>query len=139
MDNFSIFDDSFQECLHHLELVLNCCHEKHLTLFWKKYHFMVQNNIVLKHVISKNDIEIDKTKVGLIINLPSLQLVKDIWCFLSHAKFFRRFIKNISKIIRRLIYLLAKNVLFNFILDYFRAFEQLKKALIPTPIIIAPN
>lgn len=63
MDDFSTSGYSFQQCLHHLKLVLMHCREKQLTFKWKKDHFMVQNGIVLGHVISKNGIEIDKAKV----------------------------------------------------------------------------
>jgi hypothetical protein len=52
MDDFSIFGSSFQECLHHLTLVLVRCKEKNLVLNWEKCHFMVKQGIVLGHVIS---------------------------------------------------------------------------------------
>jgi len=41
MDDFSIYRDSFDQCLHHLELVLQRCKEKNLTLNRKNFHFMV--------------------------------------------------------------------------------------------------
>ena len=52
-----------EECLLHLEVVLQRCIEKDLVLNWEKCHFMVQQGIVLGHIISKNDIEVDKAKV----------------------------------------------------------------------------
>jgi hypothetical protein len=52
MDDFSIFDSSFQECLHRLTLVLVRCKEKNLVLNWEKCHFVVKQGIVLGHVIS---------------------------------------------------------------------------------------
>jgi len=53
MDDFSIYRDSFEQCLHHLELVLQRCKEKNLTLNWEKCHFMVRQGIVLGHEISR--------------------------------------------------------------------------------------
>jgi hypothetical protein len=41
MDDFSVFGSSFEECLHHLTLVLERCKEKNLVLNWEKCHFMV--------------------------------------------------------------------------------------------------
>jgi hypothetical protein len=41
MDDFLVFGSSFEECLHHLTLVLVRCKEKNLVLNWEKYHFMV--------------------------------------------------------------------------------------------------
>jgi len=63
MDDFSIYGDSFNQCLHHLELVLQRYKEKNLTLKWEKCHFMVRQGIVLGHEISKREIEVDKAKV----------------------------------------------------------------------------
>jgi len=39
MNNFSICGDSFDQYVHHLELVLQRCKEKNLTLNWEKCHF----------------------------------------------------------------------------------------------------
>ena len=64
---------------------------------------MVQQGIVLGHVISKRGIEVDRAKVDLIANLPPPTNVKDIRAFLGHAGFFRRFIKDFSKVARPLL------------------------------------
>jgi hypothetical protein len=42
MDDFSVFRSSYEECLHHLTLVLVRCKEKNLVLNWEKCHFMVK-------------------------------------------------------------------------------------------------
>ena len=38
MDDFSVFGSTFEECLHHLSLVLVRCKEKNLVLNWEKCH-----------------------------------------------------------------------------------------------------
>jgi len=38
MDDFSIFGNSFDDCLTDLEKVLSRCEEKKLLLNWEKYH-----------------------------------------------------------------------------------------------------
>jgi len=63
MNDFSIYGDSFDQCLHHLKLILQYCAEKNLTLNWEKCHFMVRYGIVLCHEISKNGIEVDKPRL----------------------------------------------------------------------------
>jgi hypothetical protein len=63
MDDFSVFESSFQECLDRLTLVLVRCKEKNLVLNWEKCHFMVKQGIVLGHIISQRGIEVDKAKV----------------------------------------------------------------------------
>nr|GEU64319.1 reverse transcriptase domain-containing protein [Tanacetum cinerariifolium] len=63
MDDFSVFGNSFNTCLSHLEKMLKRCEDTNLCLNWEKSHFMVKEGIVLGHKISKNRIEVDKAKV----------------------------------------------------------------------------
>ena len=114
MDDFSIYGDAFDQCLHHLELVLQRCKEKNLTLNWEKCHFIVRQGIVLGHEISRRGIEVDKAKVEVIAKLPPPKSIKDIRSFLGHVGFHRRFIKDFNKIARPLTNLLAKDVPFDF-------------------------
>ena len=65
--------------------------------------------------------------------------VKDIRSFLGHAGFYRRFIKDFSKISKPLCKLLAKDASFEFHDACQEAFEILKKALISVPILQPPN
>ena len=79
----------------------------------------------------------DKAKIEVIEKLPPLSSIKGIRSFLGHAGFYRRFIKNFSKISKPLCQLLEHNIEFNFDEACLKAFEILKKALIFAPIIIA--
>nr|GEY28671.1 reverse transcriptase domain-containing protein [Tanacetum cinerariifolium] len=76
MDDFSVFENSFQTCLSHLEKMLKKCEDTNLCLNWEKSHFMVKEGIVLGHKISKNGIEVDKAKVDVISKLPHPTTVK---------------------------------------------------------------
>ena len=53
MDNFSVFGDSYEECLENLRRVLERCKEKNLVLNWEKCHFMVTQGIVVGHIVSR--------------------------------------------------------------------------------------
>ena len=66
MDDITIYGGTFEECLANLETVLRRCIEKNLVLNWEKCHFMVNQGIVLRHVIYSMGIEVDKAKVELI-------------------------------------------------------------------------
>ena len=108
MDDITVYGESFDECLIHLETVLHRCIEKNLVLNWEKCHFMVNQGIVLGHIISERGIEVEKAKVELISKLPSLTNVKIVRKFLGHAGFYHRFIRDFSKIAKPLTSSLKK-------------------------------
>ena len=70
MDECSVYGDSFDRCLENLALVLKRCMETNLVLNWEKCHFLVEQGIVLGHVISSRGIEVDKSKIDIIHSLP---------------------------------------------------------------------
>ncbi|KAK6140963.1 hypothetical protein DH2020_025296 [Rehmannia glutinosa] len=127
---------SFDHCLHNLSLVLQRCEETNLVLNWEKCHFMVKEGIVLGHHISCTGLEVDRAKVVAIEKLPPPSNVKGIRSFLGHAGFYRRFIKDFSKIVKPLCNLLEKDAIFCFDESCLQAFEQIKKALVSAPIMI---
>ncbi|XP_026432408.1 uncharacterized protein LOC113329796 [Papaver somniferum] len=139
MDNFSVFGSSFDEYLHHLTLVLMRCKEKNLVWNWENSNFMVQSGIVLGHIVSFMGIEVDRDKVDLISKLRPLRKVTEVRSFLGHAGFYRRFIKDFSKISRPLCNLLGKDVAFVCDETFVVAFEKLKLLLTFAPIIQPPN
>ena len=112
IDDITIYGNTFEQCLANLETVLHRCIEKNLVLNWEKCHFMVNQGIVLGHVISRKGIEVDKAKVELIFKLPPPTNVKTVRQFLGHVGFYRRFIKNFSKIAKPLYKLLEKDTKF---------------------------
>nr|GEW02593.1 reverse transcriptase domain-containing protein [Tanacetum cinerariifolium] len=114
MDDFSVFGNSFSTCLTNLEKMLKRCEDTKLALNWEKSHFMVKECIVLGHKISKKGIEVDKAKIEVISKLSHPTTVKGIRSFLGHAGFYRRFIKDFSKISRPMTHLLEKNSPFIF-------------------------
>jgi hypothetical protein len=73
---------------------------------------MVTNDIVLGHIVSSKGIEVDKSKIELIANLPTPKYVKDVRSFLGHAGFYRRFMKDFSVISKSLCNLLIKENVF---------------------------
>nr|GFC82502.1 reverse transcriptase domain-containing protein [Tanacetum cinerariifolium] len=76
MDDFSVFGNSFKNCLSRLDKMLQRCKDTNLSLKWEKSHFMVKEGIVLGHKISKNKIEVDKAKINVIAKLPHPTTVK---------------------------------------------------------------
>ena len=138
-DDFSVYWKSFDDCLINLDRVSQRCEQTNLVLNWEKCHFMVNEGIVLGHKISERGIKVDKAKVDAVEKIPCPKDMKGIRSFLGHVGFYRRFIKDFSKISRHLTNLLQKDVPFIFDDDCLEAFKTLKKALISTPVVQPPD
>ena len=93
-----------------------------MALNWEKCNFMVTEGIVLGHKIFTADLEVDQAKISLIKTMIPLTTVKGIRSFLGHARFYKRFIKDFSKISRPLCRLLEKDAKFEFDEEYKFAF-----------------
>ena len=138
MDDFTVYGSNFEQCLQNLGTVLHRCQDKNLALYWEKCHFMVTEGIVLGHRISAVRLEVDQAKVSIIKTLPPPTTVKGIRSFLGHASFYRRFIRNFSKIARPLCRLLEKDVKF-FDESCQYAFKEIKSRLVEAPIMAKPD
>nr|KYP76152.1 Retrovirus-related Pol polyprotein from transposon opus [Cajanus cajan] len=90
---------------------------------------MVREGIVLDCKVSPKGMEVDPAKVDIISKLPPPINMKGIKSVLGHAGFYRRFIKDFSKIAKPVNNLLLKNNMFDFDNDCLQAFELLKSSL----------
>ena len=79
-------------------------------LNWEKCHFMIKEMVFLGHRVSLKGIEVDLTKIAIIEKLSPPENVKGIRSFLGHVGFYRRFIKDFSKIVKPLCNLLKNDV-----------------------------
>ena len=109
MDDFLVYGSSFEKCLENLETVLQRCQDKNLVLNREKCHFMVTKGIVLGHKNFVPTLEVDQAKVSVIKTLFPPTTFKGIRSFLGHVGFYRRFIRDFSKISRPLCRLLEKD------------------------------
>ncbi|KAL0548815.1 hypothetical protein IC582_013289 [Cucumis melo] len=89
MDDFTVYGNSFDACLASLELILNRYIETNLVLNYEKCHFMVSHGIVLGHLVSSKEIEVDKEKIDIMQKFSYPTCLKDVRSFLSSAGFYR--------------------------------------------------
>jgi hypothetical protein len=98
MDDFTVYGDSFDKCLENLSLVLKRCIETNLVLNYEKCYFMVEQGIILGHVVPWCGLEVNKAKIDVNSSLPYPSCVREVHSLLSHASS----IDTLSKISRRL-------------------------------------
>jgi len=111
------------------------CEKTNLILNWEKCHLMVKKGIVLGHRISKKGIEVGKAKIKAIDKLLPPTIVKGVRSFLGHVGFYRRLIKDFSKISKPLCNMLLKGTKFQFDEEWKTTFMILKEKLMTTPIV----
>jgi hypothetical protein len=139
MDDFTPYGNSFDEALDNLDKVLQRCREMNLSLSNEKCNMMMNEGIVLGHHLSSRGIEVDKDKIKIITLLPTPLKPKDVRRFLGHARYYRRFIKDFSKIASPLFTLLSKDVDYCWTLNCQQDFETIKEKLSTAPVLQGPN
>jgi hypothetical protein len=93
----------------------------------------------LGHIISEGGIFVDSSKVKDVLSWKTLQNVSDIRSFLGLAGYYRRFIEGLSKISKPMTELLAKDNTFEWTPRRETSFQELKKRLTTTPVLIMPD
>ena len=94
---------------------------------------------MLGHIFSGKGLEVDKSKIEVIQNLPLPTTVKYLRSFLGDVSFYRRFIQDFAKVSKPLTTLLCKDKDFINDEEEKRTFTMLKQALIEAPIRQSPN
>ena len=139
MDDFIVYGNTFDECLKNLGKILKRCIEANLSLSNEKCYMILTEGIMLEHHISSSGIKVDPTKIQVIVNLMPPTNQKEVRSFLGYAGYYRRFIKNFSKITLPQFKLLAKDVEFQWTNHCQNAFQILKGKLLVVPILRGPN
>ena len=150
-DDKLISSRSFEEHITDLEEVFKRIRNSGLTLKASKCIFGQFSIEFLAHIISKNGIEPTNEKIKAISNYPVPTQLIDVKAFLGLCGYFRRFIKDFSKIAEPLssldkivdrvalydntIRVADRGKLFRWGPEQIIAFESLKRALINAPIL----
>lgn len=109
VDDILIFLRTFQEHLNHLSQVFDRLHHANLKLHPQKCNFAVNEIKFLGYIISRDGVKVDPEKTSAINKVPVPQTQKQLRSVLGMANFYRRFIKNYSKIVSPLHALLHKD------------------------------
>jgi hypothetical protein len=135
LDDILIFSRSLEEHKRHVRLVLERLRANGLFTKPEKCSFHQDETEYLGYIVSPNGVKMDPKKVTAIIDWPEPSSVHDLQVFLGFANYYRRFVKNYSKITTPLTRLLQKDRKFVFNDSPRQAFKQLKTAFTTAPIL----
>jgi hypothetical protein len=139
MDDFTPYGDTFDMALEKLEKVLKHCIQTHLALSTEKCHMMMDEGVVLGNYISSAGIQVDPTKIEVILRIPTPKSEKEVCSLLGKTNYYRRFIENYSRIASPLFAFLSKDTKFLWTDKCETALTDLKKCLVEAPILRGPD
>ena len=126
-------------CQKRMEDVFCCLHEAGLTLNLKKCNFLKRELTFLGHVVSANGIRTEPGKVEAVKNFPEPRSVKEVQRFLGMAGWYHRFIPRFADRATCLNALKKKGATWMWTDECQRAFQDIKQALISSPILLPPD
>jgi hypothetical protein len=135
VDDILIYSDNEIEHQEHVKKVLERLRAAGLQASIKKCEFSVTRTKYLGFIITSEGIEVDPEKTAVIRSWNQPTTVRGIQSFLGFCNFYRRFIKDYSRIARPLHHLTKDNVPFVWDQACQEAFEKLKESLSSAPVL----
>ena len=129
IDDIMIYSKSYEEHENHLRMILSVLREKKLYAKLSKCEFWLPEVKFLGHVISHQGVAVDSNKVEAVLEWKRPESVTEIRSFLGLAGYYRRFIKDFSKIALPLTKLTRKDQAFIWNDDCNASFQTLKEKL----------
>ena len=135
MDDILIYSKSLKEHKEHVRKVLSKLREAGLYVDIDKCDFHVQETTFLGVIVSTEGIKMDPRKVQTILDWARPSTLKQVQSFIGFCNFYRRFIRNFSRITKPLHRLAQKDFKFEWNEACQAAFEELKKAITTAPVL----
>jgi hypothetical protein len=139
IDDILIFSKTKEEHEEHLRLVLEKLRSHKLYDKFSKCDFWSIEVAFLGHIISTGGISVDPGKVSDVPNWIPPTTASEIWSFPGLAGYYRRFIKDFSKIAKPMTKLLEKNKAFEWTKECQTSFEEIRKRLTSALVLILPD
>lgn len=112
---FLVYSECVEEDESHLSLELQTLKDHQLVVKLNKCKFWLDEVRLLSHVICKNGVTVDPSKIEVILVWQRPTFVQEVTSFLGLASSCRRFAKGFSRLLSSLTSLTRKNVKFAWI------------------------
>ena len=138
LDDVIIYSSDVQTHLDQLDIVLTRLHTAGLKLKPSKCDLIKSSVLYLGHVVSKDGLQPNPKITESITSWKVPKDMKETQRFIGLCNYYRRFIKDFSKIAAPLHKLTHKNTTFVWTDEAQKAFEMLKSSLVSSPILGYP-
>ncbi len=135
LDDIIIYSKILKKHKQHVWLILNRLREADLQININKCEFSVQKTIFLKFLISIEELKMNSRKMQAVVDWSTLNNLTQMQFFIDFCNFYRRFIKNFSKIVHSMIQLTQKKIIFEWNEVCQIIFNHMKRRMIKTSIL----
>jgi hypothetical protein len=119
-----------------LRLILHRCKQCHISLNFKKFIFSAPFWILLGHVVCKQGLLVDPTKIVVIVNVPPPNLVHQLKSTLGHIGYYRNFIRGYAQITVPMDKLIKKDTEYQWNDEFWRSLDILKEKMVTVSILV---
>nr|GFA62912.1 putative reverse transcriptase domain-containing protein [Tanacetum cinerariifolium] len=135
IDDILVYSRNKEEHANHLRIILELLRKEQLYAKFSKCDFWIRNVQFLGHLIDSQGLHVDPAKIEAVKNWASPTTPTEIRQFLGLTGYYRRFIKDFSKISMSLTILTQKDKKFVLGKDQEMAFQILKQKLCEASIL----
>ncbi len=136
LDDILVYSKTEEEHIEHVKKVLQALQEANLRVKLDKTQFHVQEVEFLGFIVTSEGMKMDKAKVESVTSWPAPTSVKEVQSFLGFANYYRKFIKDYSKIAAPMTELTkGEKSMFSWTNQAQIAFEELKQRFTTAPIL----
>jgi RNase H-like domain found in reverse transcriptase/Reverse transcriptase (RNA-dependent DNA polymerase)/Integrase zinc binding domain/Chromo (CHRromatin Organisation MOdifier) domain len=139
LDDILIFSRTEEEHLRHLRTVLTRLRDQELYVKPSKCAFMQREVAFLGHRIGADGLRVAPDKISAVQQWPQPRSVTDVRSFLGLANFYRRFVRDYSRIALPLTELTKDTMTWQWGAEQQQAFDALKAALCAPPVLLVPD
>jgi hypothetical protein len=139
LDDILVFSRTRGEHVAHVREVLERLRKQKLYAKRSKCEFFRSEVEFLGHQLGANGLAVSQDKISAVRDWPTPRNVGDVRSFLGLAGFYRRFVKDFSKIALPLTQMTQKERSWEWGKEQQAAFDALKAALCSAPVLLIPD
>ncbi|XP_074351950.1 uncharacterized protein LOC141691106 [Apium graveolens] len=139
IDDILIYSKTEEEHAAHLRMTLEILRKEQLYAKFSKCEFWLKEVQFLGHIISREGIQVDPTKIEAVLNWERPKTPTEVRSFLGLAGYYRRFVKDFAKIATPLTKLTRQSEKFEWNSKCEESFQELKNRLVTAPVLVLPD
>lgn len=139
LDDIIVFSGSIQEHIEKLRKIFDRLRQTNLKVTLDKCEFLKKDVLYLGHKITKHGLEPNEDKIKAVLDFPLPKTPTEIKSFLGLVGYYRKFIKDFSKITQPLTSCLKKKNKVEITEPYIQAYQKCKELLVNAPILQFPD